>query len=149
MKNKNKIHFIPIFAFNTANIKMTKAMEIYENQQIKMEIIDGIIHAHYKAGLKITLPDAKTIVAERLKLLKSRVLPGLVLDGGVVSMDKAARDYFSSQEGIQGLKSVAIVENSFFSKMLINFFMRITNASIKVKAFSNEVEALEWLKKDA
>ncbi len=123
-------------------------MDIFENQQIRMEIKDEILFANYKAGLKITLGDAKSIVSERLKLLKGKILPNLVIDGGVVSMDKAARDYFSSEEGTSGLKSVAIVENSFFSKMLINFFMRITNTSIKVKAFSNQAEALEWLKKD-
>ncbi len=123
-------------------------MDIYESQQIKMEIKDDILHANYKAGLKITLSDAKNIVEERLKLLNGKILPTLVVDGGVVSMDKAARDYFSSTEGTSGLKSVAIVENSFFSKMLINFFMRITNTTIKVKAFSNANEALDWLKKD-
>lgn len=121
-------------------------MNSFENHQIKMEIIDGILYGNYKAGFKITLPDAKLIVAERMKLLNGRVLPSLALDGGVVSMDKAARDYFSSAEGIQGLKTVALVENSFFSKMLINFFLKLTNPKIQVKAFNNQKDALEWLK---
>lgn len=121
-------------------------MESFENHQIKMEIVDGILYGSYKAGFKITLPDAKLIVAERLKLLNGRVLPSLALDGGVVSMDKAARDYFSSSEGIQGIKTVALVENSFFSKMLINFFLKLTNPKIQVKAFNNQKEAIDWLK---
>lgn len=121
-------------------------MNSFENHQIKMEIIDGILYGNYKAGFKITLPDAKLIVEERLKLLNGRVLPSLALDGGVVSMDKAARDYFSSSEGIQGLKTVALVENSFFSKMLINFFLKLTNPKIQVRAFNNQNEAIEWLK---
>ncbi len=121
-------------------------MNSFENHQIKMEIIDGILYGNYKAGFKITLPDAKLIVAERLKLLDGRVLPSLALDGGVVSMDKAARDYFSSPEGIQGLKTVALVENSFFSKMLINFFLKLTNPKIQVRAFNNMNEAIDWLK---
>lgn len=121
-------------------------MNSFENQLIKMEIKDNILYAHYKAGLKITLNDAKSIVVERLKLLENRILPTLVLDGGVVSMDKAARDYFSSVEGTKGIKSVAMVENSFFSKMLINFFMKITKTTIQVRAFNNQNEAIEWLK---
>lgn len=121
-------------------------MNSFENQQIKMEIVDGILIASYKAGLKINLEEARTIVAERLSLLNGRLLPSLVLDGGVVSMDKAARDFFSSSEGIQGLKSVAMVESSFFSKMLINFFLKLTNPKIQVRAFNNQNEAIEWLK---
>lgn len=119
---------------------------MFENEHIKIEIIDGIMHGTYKKGFKITLEDAKTIVRERTKLLGGKDLNAIIYDGGVISMDKAARDYLSSDEGIQGLKSVAIIENSFFSKMLINFFLKLTNPKISVKAFGNQEEALKWLK---
>lgn len=121
-------------------------MSSFENQQVKLEIIDGVLHAHYKSGLKITLQDAQGIVEERLKLLNGKILPTIVFDGGVVSMEKAARDYFSSVEGTKGIKCAAIIETSFFSKTLINFFMKLTNTKIPVKAFSNKNEALDWLK---
>lgn len=119
---------------------------MFENEHIKIEIIDGIMHGTYKKGFKITLEDAKTIVDERSKLLDGKSVHAIIYDGGVVSMDKAARDFLSSDEGIHGLKSVAIIENSFFSKMLINFFLKLTNPKIQVKAFSNQEEALKWLK---
>ncbi len=119
---------------------------MFENEHIKIEIIDGIMHGTYKKGFKITLEDAKTIVRERTKLLGGKDLNAIIYDGGVISMDKAARDFLSSDEGIQGLKSVAIIENSFFSKMLINFFLKLTNPKISVKAFGNQEEALKWLK---
>lgn len=119
---------------------------MFENEHIKIEIIDGIMHGTYKKGFKITLDDAKKIVDERSKLLGGKELNAIIFDGGVVSMDKAARDYLSSDEGISGLKSVAIIENSFFSKMLINFFLKLTNPKIQVKAFNNPDEALKWLK---
>jgi hypothetical protein len=117
----------------------------FENKIIKMEIIDGIMHATYKKGMKITLPDAENIVSERLKMLDGNILPSIVFDGGVVSLDKAARDYFSSEEGTQGIKCVAIVQSSMFSKMLVNFFLKITKPKIKVKAFDNTQEAIKWL----
>lgn len=121
-------------------------MEKFENNQIKMEIIDGVLFATYKAGLKLTLTDVKNIVEERLILLNGKQLPVLIIDSGVISMDKSARDFLSSEEGISGLKSAAIIENSIFSKMLINFFLRLTNPKIQVKAFGNQEEALTWLK---
>lgn len=121
-------------------------MKKFENSQIIMEIEDGVLIATYKAGLKLTLEDVKNIVAERLKLLDGKTLPVLIIDSGVISMDKSARDFLSSTEGISGLKSAAIIENSLFSKMLINFFLRLTNPKIQVKAFSSHDEALKWLK---
>jgi len=119
---------------------------MFENEHIKIEIIDGIMHGTYKKGFQITLKDAQNIVRERTKLLEGKDLPAIIYDGGVISMEKAARDYLSSDEGIQGLKSVAIIENSFFSKMLINFFLKLTNPKIKVKAFNEKEEALKWLR---
>jgi len=119
---------------------------MFENEHIKMEIIDGIVHASYKKGLKLTLADARKIVDERTRLLGGKSLNAIIFDGGVVSMDKPARDFLSSDAGIAGLKSVAIIENSFFSKMLINFFLKLTNPKIKVKAFGNQEDALKWLK---
>ncbi len=121
-------------------------MSKFENNQIKMEIVDGILYATYKAGFNLTLKDVQQIVQERVSLLQGSSLPVLIIDAGVVSMDKAARDYLSSDEGTQGIKAAAIIENSFFSKMLINFFLKLTNPKIKVKAFSDKEEALKWLK---
>lgn len=123
-------------------------MKIFENDQIRMEVQDEILYATYKSGLRMTLQDAQNVVEERLKLLEGKELPVLIIDSGVVSMDKSARDYLSSEAGIRGLKSAAIIENSFFSKVLINFFLRLTNPKIQVKAFGNEEEALAWLKKN-
>ncbi|MDP2174303.1 MAG: STAS/SEC14 domain-containing protein [Bacteroidota bacterium] len=117
----------------------------FENKIIKMEIIDDIMHATYKKGMKITLPDAQNIVNERINLLGGKILPTIVFDGGVVRLDKAARDFFSSDEGTQGIKCVAIVQSSMFSKMLVNFFLKITKPKIKVKAFDNSKDAITWL----
>ena len=121
-------------------------MKQFENSQIHMVIEDGILVATYKAGLKMTIDDAKHIVNERLNLLEGKKLPVLIIDSGVVSMDKSARDFLSSDEGIGGLSAAAIIENSLFSKMLINFFLRLTNPKIQVKAFNDKNEALKWLK---
>ncbi len=122
-------------------------MKHFENSQIHMVLQDdGVLIATYKAGLKMTLDDVKTIVKERLKLIEGKEVPVLIIDSGVVSMDKAARDFLSSDEGTKGLRSAAIIENSIFSKMLINFFLRLTNPKIQVKAFNDKKEALNWLK---
>ena len=78
-------------------------MKKFENSQIKMELEDGVLFATYKAGLQLTLDDVQNIVKERLVLLDGQSLPVLIIDAGVVSMDKSARDYLSSEDGISGL----------------------------------------------
>jgi uncharacterized protein (UPF0261 family) len=119
---------------------------IFENHQLKIEIIDDVLHAHYKAGIKLTLEDAKHLVSERLKLCKGKSYHFMIYDGGVVSMDRDARIYFSSEEGIAGILSAAFIESSVFSKMLINFFLKITTPKVRSKAFTNLEDAMTWIR---
>ncbi len=128
-------------------LSMTNS-KVYENHQIKMEIIDGVLHAHYKAGLQLNLEDAQKLVAERVQLCEGKEYPFLIYDGGVVSMDRDARVFFSSYEGTKGISMAAFVETSVFSKMLINFFLRLTKPNVKSRAFNNVNEALAWIKKN-
>lgn len=118
---------------------------VFDNEQIRMEIINGVLHAHYKAGLKLDLNGARSLVMEREKLCGGKEFPMVVYDGGVVSMDREARLFFSSYEGTKGIIIAAFIESSVFSKMLINFFLRLTKPRVKSKAFNNTDEALDWI----
>lgn len=122
--------------------------KIFENHQIKMEILDGVLHAHYKAGLKLNLEDAQFLVSERIKLCEGKEYPFVIYDGGVVSMDRDARIFFSSYEGTKGISLAAFLETSVFSKMLINFFLKLTKPSVKSRAFNDVNEALDWINRN-
>lgn len=122
--------------------------KVFENHQIKMEIIDGVLHAHYKAGLKLSLEDAVYLVEEREKLCEGKEFPFMIYDGGVVSMDREARIFFSSYEGTKGISMAAFLETSVFSKMLINFFLKLTKPNVKSRAFNDVNEALNWIKRN-
>lgn len=113
-----------------------------------MEIIDGVLHAHYKAGLKLNLEDAQYLVSERIKLCEGKEYPFVIYDGGVVSMDRDARVFFSSYEGTKGISLAAFLETSVFSKMLINFFLKLTKPSVKSRAFNDVNEALDWINRN-
>ena len=130
------------------DILSTNNAKVYENHQIKMEIINGVLHAHYKAGLQLNLEDAKKLVAERVKLCEDKEYPFLIYDGGVVSMDRDARVFFSSYDGTRGISMAAFIETSVFSKMLINFFLRLTKPNVKSRAFNDVNEALAWIRKN-
>ena len=113
----------------------------YVNLEINGEILIGT----YKKGLKITLPIAKEIVASRLIFTSNTDMPALILNQGVVSMDKDARDFLSSKEGVRGLKAGAIVLDSPFASFLGNFFIKISKPKIPAKIFANKEDALKWL----
>jgi uncharacterized protein (UPF0261 family) len=122
--------------------------KVFENHQIKMEIKDGVMHAHYKAGLVLNIEEARFLVSERMKLCEGKEYPFIIYDGGVVSMDRDARVYFSSYEGTKGISMAAFIETSVFSKMLINFFLNLTKPNVKSRAFSSIDEAMTWIERN-
>ncbi len=119
--------------------------KVFESDHVKMELIDGVIHTHYKPGLKLNLDDAKKLVSEKINFCAGKEYPFIFYDGGVVSMDRDARVYFSSEEGTQCIVIAAFLESSVFSKMLINFFLKLTKPRVKSKAFNSLDEAIQWI----
>jgi len=117
---------------------------ILDTQFVYLEIADGIVIVTYKKGITITLDVAKEIVRTRMEFTSNTLYPMLVLDEGVVSAEKSARDYFSN-EGTKGLTAGAFVLKSVYSTFLINFYLKVTNPKVPFKIFTDKGKALEWL----
>src|SRR5688572_23463909 len=120
--------------------------EVFENDFMRLEWSDGIIKGTYKKG-PITLELAKQVVQNRLNFANHKPVPIMINDIGLRSIDKDAREYLSSDEGIQGLTAGALVTDSAFGRHMANFFIRISviKPKIPTRLFSNDAEALEWL----
>lgn len=117
-----------------------------ETPWIKLELEAGILVATYRQGIRIDLPIAKEIVQERLSFTGPRQLPALVISQGVISMDKAAREYLASPEATAGLTATAVLVNSAFSSFLGNFFRTVNKpGTMPVKVFRHRQGALKWL----
>ncbi len=121
--------------------------EILDTPYITFEIKHGLLYATYKKGVKITLEIAKQVVADRLSLIKDRRYPILILNQGVVSIDKPARDYLSSSEGIKGLTAGALILDSPFGSFLGNFMLSVTKPAFAAKIFTKADAAIKWLEK--
>ena len=121
--------------------------KIFETEEIRFEVIDSILHYTYKKGAHITTEKAKQIVAGRRILTKEKIYPLIAFDEGFAGLDRGARQYFASEEGIKGLNAAAFVANSIFNKYLIDFFLSIsfTKKTIPTKVFSNKKQALQWI----
>lgn len=114
---------------------------------VHLRIKDNILVGTYKKDLHIDLDIAKQIVCTRLSFTGGNKMPSLILSEGVVSIDKPAREYLASDEGVQGLTASAIIVNSPYSSFLGNFFRSVTKTNIPVKQFSAISRAEKWLQK--
>lgn len=119
--------------------------KVLETPYTYFEIENGILIATYKPNIRITLKYAKEIVASRIAFTGGVPMPTLVLNQGIIKMDKDARDYLSSARGIEGLKCAAILINSNFISLTVNFFLKVTKPKLPVQTFTDKQEALNWL----
>jgi hypothetical protein len=112
---------------------------------VDLEMHDKYLIARYKAGPKIDLSAAKIILNERLEFTNYKSVPVLVIDSGLVSMDKQARDFLSSDEAIKGIRASAIISSSVVNSMLVNFILKISRPNLPVKVFTDLTAAENWL----
>lgn len=115
---------------------------------IKFEIKDGILLGPYPDGAEIELADIKKMISERIEFLNGNKVPALVDITGVKKVSKEARDYMATSQASEGIVAAAILSKSMFSTFLCNFFIKVSliKAPIPIKQFTNESEALLWLK---
>jgi hypothetical protein len=120
----------------------------YETEFYKFVVADGIFYLTYIGG-PITLDVAKDLVVRRLKMTDSKPVLMLVTVKDLKGMERDARSYLSSDEGIAGVQAGAIVVKSPFTTHMANFFMKISfnKSKMPAKVFSNEEEAIVWLRK--
>ena len=123
-----------------------KENEIFENDLMRLVLKDGIVHGWYKKGV-VDLEKAKRIVSERKAYTKGKTIIMLVRQEGLKGITREARQYLSSEEGVEGVAAGALIVNSAFESHMANFFIRITVIRPKVpsKVFTNEKNALRWL----
>jgi len=122
-------------------------VKVLDTQYVHYELQDDLLIATYKKGLKISLDMAKEIVKARLDFTNQTPILVMVYNQGVVSMNKKARDYLSSNDGIRGIIAAAIVLDSPFGSFLGNFFLSVTKPKIPARIFSKKEDSLKWLQK--
>ena len=112
---------------------------------VHLRIKDKILVGTYKKNIRINLEIAKEIVRARLSFTGNRKMPSLIISQGIVTIDKPAREYLSSDEATVGLVASAILVNSKFSSFLGNFFLTVNKTKMPVKIFSDISKAEKWL----
>jgi hypothetical protein len=121
--------------------------KILDTPYVHFELQDDLLICTYKKGSRLNLDMAKEIVKARLEFINYKPTLLLVYNQGVVSMDKKAREYLSTEDGVKGVIAAAIVVGSPFTSFMANFFVSVNRPIMPVRIFSNAKGALKWLQK--
>jgi hypothetical protein len=98
-----------------------------------------------KQGCQMELEDAQQNVAAIFALSGGKRSRVLVDMRGVRSQSREARQYFAGPEAEKATRAVALLIGSPVSRVLANFFLRLTNQRIPTALFTSEDAAIGWL----
>ncbi len=121
-------------------MKQSYAFAEYE---ITQEVLVGRFNVK-----KIDLEIAKKITQDRHHFAKGKEYPTLVDFTNVLSTTKEARDYFNGETAAKNISRMAILINSEVGKMIASFFIMLKKPPYQTKIFTNNDEAMLWLKSE-
>jgi hypothetical protein len=109
-------------------------------------IEDNIIFYIFKSR-KIDIFEAKQSVEIKSKIAGTKSYPFFIDISQVNGVTKEAREYLAGGKSIDNISAAALLASSVLSKMIGTFFLTFNNPGIPVKLFTDENDALKWLKK--
>lgn len=120
---------------------------IYENEYCSFRLDGQILVSKFKKGAILNLTAAKSVIELRTEICNGKSYPVLILDDGIGSVTKEARDYFASPNGTVGVEAAAMVYSNSFNRMVARFFLLVSVNKLLVPTdiFSNIETAKTWL----
>ncbi len=123
-----------------------KSLDAYqENKFAKFWIQESILFFQYKPNVIIGLEAAQLVLADRLAVQDGKPYPVLCDIRGIVSIDKAARDYLAKSGSVLTI-AVGLLVSHTISVAITSFYVTINKPRVPTEIFSNESDALAFLK---
>jgi len=104
---------------------------------------EGILRVENLPGAELTLEDAQASSRASAEITAGRTVPVLVDMRESRSITREARLHFANDPLI---RAQALLVGSRTSKVLGEFFIRLSRATCPVRVFTSEPEALDWLR---
>ena len=139
---------------------MDMVQNFYESLKVSTEhqtrcskawlIENNIIFVECKANAEIELEDAKEDMELSEELMKDANDFGTIIEmANIKSVSKEARDWYSQIQNDNPRNiSVALVVDSFYTRIIANFFLGFKNSRTEMKIFNEKDDAIEWLYKE-
>lgn len=106
----------------------------------------GIIYIRLKKDSHIEVNDIIDINRAKDELAGNRHYAVIFIPHQTSSITPEARKKASAPEFFLNAVCKTIVANTFFHKVIGNFFINLSRPPVPMKLFSNEVSALNWVK---
>jgi len=107
---------------------------------------DGILRVDFSRYDRITLGSMQYAHAQHIALCPNGKIPVLTKGAGIASVEYKAQRFLSSPEVGAGVSAGAIVVKSFLERHLARMFLTYHRPFYPVQVFSNEDDALAWLR---
>ncbi|HWY35469.1 MAG TPA: hypothetical protein VNX68_12560 [Nitrosopumilaceae archaeon] len=118
----------------------TRTAEIYLDDQ-------HILHIVFLSDVTIDVDDAADNFLVVKHLTNNESCVKLMDIRNHFDIDNEAKKFSNSREYYGKTKARALLVNSEVKKITLNFFGRVNPGKIPIKFFTDENEAIEWLKK--
>lgn len=106
---------------------------------------DLILQINYEEVF-LTLEDSQNIFEVTRINCPWEVSPVYLTGGGFTQQEPASRKFNGSEQVTKHCSAIAFLSDSFSQRILANFFIRVIRPNVPTKAFSNENDAIEWLR---
>ncbi len=117
-----------------------------KTNEAEVWIEDGIYFLIHKKSKKGTLETAKEELKAHKELSSGKKMPLFADVRGMKGANPEARDYGNSEEVTSTYSAVGILIGSAFTRVIGSLFMKINKPPYPVKMFTEQKEAVKWLK---
>ncbi len=124
-------------------ISSKSTIVIVDNDLARISDVDGIMIGEYRSD-NVDAETARKIIKLRIGACDGKYYPLLADIRCVQSFSKEARDLLA-KDGTTLLSATAILINSPLSKVIANFYLRLSNPAIPTRLFTDFDEAYNWL----
>ena len=136
---------LQIICKNTANMTFILNKPPLNTGDFIYEIKDGMLFIERLKRTHFTIENLKENVRIRFEYTEKLSYPAILFGKDILSMDKPAREYLST-EGAKNILSRAFVIEKSQGKLALHFFIQTNKQEIPVEIFDNMEPAIEWSK---
>jgi hypothetical protein len=106
----------------------------------------GILIQTYEDNIELTYNDAHEDCDLYTEICKSGKRPVLVDIRNIKSVERKARVYYASDEMSKYVAAAALIISNPVSRVIGNFYMGLNKTVFPFRLFTNQEEAINWLK---
>jgi hypothetical protein len=107
---------------------------------------DGIMYIRISSEKEETVELVKEMVKKMGEMVNYKPVPMLARHEDFALPGKANRDYWAKKESCPYSKADAFIIGSVALKLIANIYLKISKPERPTRMFTNEKEAIEWLK---